>query len=301
MSICAIILTKNEAIHLPRCMAALAMLVDEIYVVDSFSTDGTVSIATSHGASILQNPWKNYATQLNWAIDNIKTDCDWLLRIDADEYFDATSCNHLLGIAASAAPVVGGVYVCRHIVFMGKRIRFGAVGTTHQLRLWRKGQGQCENRWMDEHIRLRTGSTIVCDAHLFDDNLNSLSWWIEKHNSYASREAVDSLNHQYALLPPEKSESLPAHTQAKRKRWLKENVYARMPLGVRPIVYFFYRYVVAGGFLDGVRGFIFHFMQGLWYRLLVDAKQFECVSFAKDNNVDLADAIKVKLGISIRQ
>lgn len=298
MSICAIILTKNEAVHLERCIVALQRLADDVFVVDSHSTDDTVDIATRLGATVLHNPWTNYSTQFNWAIANISTTCNWLLRIDADEYFDDSSCRQLLLESSSAGADVGGYFVLRHIVFMGKRIRFGAVGTTHQLRLWRRGDGYCENRWMDEHIGLIRGATLISDAHLFDDNLNSLGWWIEKHNGYASREAVDNLNQKYSLLRQESSQALPV-SQARQKRWLKEHFYARLPLGARPFMYFCYRYFLAGGFLDGFRGFIFHFMQGLWYRLLVDSKQYECELYAKEKNVRIVDAIKAKLGIAL--
>ena len=129
---------------------------------------------------------------------------------------------------------------------------------------------------MDEHIVLSPGARFVtARGHLVDDNLKGITFWINKHNRYASREAVDLLNTKYPLLDRDEALQVVDDPQAKRKRRIKEKGYARLPVGLRAGLYFIYRYFVCLGFLDGYKGFIWHFMQGFWYRLLVDLKILE--------------------------
>ena len=129
---------------------------------------------------------------------------------------------------------------------------------------------------MDEHIKLFDGTTItVEDGDQVDANLNNLTWWTEKHNGYATREMADMLMTEYGL--DNRSGGVAAKffgTEEQRKRWLKLK-YVKSPLFVRPFVNFFLRYVLKGGFLDGKEGFVWHVLQGFWYRMLVDAKVYE--------------------------
>ena len=195
----AIILTLNEEMHIARCIESLAGQCTSITVVDSGSTDGTTEIAIALGAQVLRNPWINYASQMNYAIEALADRGGWLLRIDADEVLDADSRQTLAEAIAGAAPEVDGLVVQRRIHFLGRRIRHGAIEPSWQLRLWRNGAGRCEQRWMDEHIKV-VGSVARTELVLSDINLNSLTWWTSKHNSYASREAIEILNRKYGFL-----------------------------------------------------------------------------------------------------
>lgn len=177
---------------------------------------------------------------------------------------------------AQSAPNVNGVYVRKRIDFMGRPLLHGGWYPSYHLKIFRRGHGDCENRWMDEHIRLFDGTAItVEDGNQVDANLNDLTWWTEKHNGYALREMVDMLLMEYGLDDSAK-EVQPKFfgTEEQRKRWLKLR-YVRSPLFVRPFVNFFLRYVLKGGFRDGKEGFIWHILQGFWYRMLVDAKVYE--------------------------
>jgi hypothetical protein len=128
---------------------------------------------------------------------------------------------------------------------------------------------------MDEHVVLSSGTTRQLYADIIDKNNKDLTFWTDKHNKYASREVLDVIAKRARS---DESDKLPAslgESQAQARRWMKDNVYARVPLFVRPLLYFLYRYFVRLGFLDGKEGLIFHFLQGFWYRFLVDAKLFE--------------------------
>lgn len=275
-SIAAIILTKDEEKHIERCINSLKGVCDEIIVVDSFSTDRTCDIAEAMGAKVYKNPWKNYATQFNYGVYNCNIKSAWIWRIDADEFLEGN-----IGIAVKKAlkecnDDVNGVYIRKRIDFIGRPLLHGGWYPSYHLKIFRNGHGDCENRWMDEHIRIFDGTTItVEEGNQVDANLNSLTWWTQKHNGYATREMVDMLMMEYGL-DAKAQEVVPKFfgTEEQRKRWLKMK-YVKFPLFIRPFINFFLRYILKAGFLDGKEGFIWHILQGFWYRMLVDAKIFE--------------------------
>lgn len=271
---------------------------DRLYVIDSGSMDRTVEIAQEAGAEVLNRDWVNYATQLNWALDQLPPDTEWVLRLDADEVVtEGLSAEVQEKLARLPASVVG-VYVSRRMTFMGRPIRWGGLFPVRVMRLFRHGKGRCENRWMDEHIRVE-GETTDFQGEIVDDNLNSLTWWTEKHNAYASREVVDLLNLEYGFMAHETVADLRGGQQTGVKRWLKEQVYARLPGGARAAAYFVYRYIFRLGFLDGKEGTAFHVLQGFWYRYLVDMKLHEVKTYMKTKNVDAVTAIRDVLSISV--
>jgi len=277
-SITVQILTYNEEQHIERAINSVKSFASQVVVIDSFSTDKTVELAQSMGAIVLQNVWQNnHARQFNWGLDNAPITGEWIMRLDADEYVTPELAEEIKNRFNQIEPNVNGIYMRRRIHFLGKWMKHGATYPMWILRLWRTSYGRCENRWMDEHIVLSSGETTRFDHDFVDDNLNSLTWWTTKHNQYASREAADLLNLKYNFMA---SDIRVEHDkeQAMLKRWLKENVYSKMPLFIRPFFYFFYRYFIRLGFVDGWRGLQWNFLQGLWYRFLVDAKVYEVES-----------------------
>lgn len=299
MRIAAIILTKNESLHLDRCLTNVKLLTDEIFVVDSGSTDSTENIARSHQAKFLFNSWINYSIQFNWALSyvNRNSNADWILRIDADELMDGHLINSIKTKLNAVPENVDGFVVKRRMSFRGKIIKHGGVFPSRVLRLVRRGSAECEQRWMDEHLVV-DGKTLELDGELLDDNLNSLTWWVDKHNHYASREAVDIILMKYTENSAQNSVSN-FGWRAKVKRFLKVYLYLSLPGGLRAILYFFYRYVFCLGFLDGSRGFSFHFFQGLWYRALVDEKVSEVESLMKKSNLNHIQAVKAAFNIDL--
>jgi glycosyltransferase involved in cell wall biosynthesis len=297
MKLIIIILTFNEERHLKRCIESLQNLKAEIFVVDSFSTDRTLEIARSSGARILQHQFINHAKQFNWALEQLNSNFDWVLRIDADEVMTAELCDEIKNRLSLLSSDVSGVLVRRCIIFQGKLIKYGGA-MTKVLRLFRYGRGKCENRWMDEHIKV-VGSIIEFNGELIDNNLNSLTWWINKHNTYASNEAVELLNLEYKFLTSYKGEQLSLGSNTKHKRWLKEWVYFSLPSVLRVFIYFFYRYIIRFGFLDRNPWAGFHFLQGFWYRYLVDLKVAEVKRYKSIKGVDIKTAIYDVLGIEV--
>lgn len=298
MSLTVVILTFNEAQHIGRAIESVRGIADRIFVVDSGSSDETIEIARAGGAEVRHNRWVNYATQFNWALDQLPPDTEWVLRLDADEIVTAPLAAEIAARLPQLGPEVDGVYVSRRMTFLRRPIRHGGVFPVRILRLFRHGRARCENRWMDEHIKIE-GASATFHNEILDDNINPLTWWTAKHNSYASREALDLLNLKFGFMPHETVADLRAGQQAGTKRWLKENVYARLPGGARSLAYFCYRYVFRMGFLDGREGALFHVLQGFWYRYLVDAKLYEVHQCMRRDGVDVVTAIDRVLGIRL--
>lgn len=300
-TIAAIILTKDEEKHITRCIKSLDGICEEIFVIDSFSTDRTCEIAEDMGAKVYKRHWKNYATQFNFGVYQCPIQSEWIWRIDADEYLEGN-----IGIAIKQAlsecgSDVNGVYVRKRIDFMGRPLLHGGWYPSYHLKVFRKGHGDCENRWMDEHIRLFDGRTITIEeGNQVDANLNDLTWWTAKHNAYATREMVDMLMTEYGL-DAKSEEIVPKFwgTEEQRKRWLKIK-YIKTPLFIRPYINFFIRYILKRGFLDGKEGFIWHILQGFWYRMLVDAKIFELKKQFKWQADDIKMYIKNKYAKELR-
>jgi glycosyltransferase involved in cell wall biosynthesis len=264
----AIVLTKNEERDLPECLRSLSGVVSDIYVVDSGSTDRTIEIAKAHGARVLEHDFFNYATQFNWAVDQVSEDMDWVLRIDADERLTDDLRRSIQETLPKLDKNITGLLMARRTHFLGSPIRWGDTYPVWLLRIWRNKAGKCEDTWMDEHIILTHGTVERLHGDLIHEIPKNLNEWINKHNWYATRECNDIIEQQNATDDK-------VAGQAGYRRWLKKNVYLQLPLFVRPCLYWFYRYFIKLGFLDGKVGLMYHFLHAFWYRFLVDAKLYE--------------------------
>ena len=234
VTLAAVILTKNEAKHIVRCLESLKFFVDDIVVVDCYSSDNTKELAESMGARVILHPWKNYATQLNYGIYECGISADWVWRIDADEFIEAPLGENVKSFIQYAPQNITGIYVRKRIDFMGHSLLHGGWYPSYHLKVFRRGHGDCENRWMDEHIRVFDGQTVtIKEGNQVDANLNDLSWWTDKHNGYATREMIDMLMMEFEL-DDKATEVVPNlwGTEEQRKRWLKLK-YVKAPLFIR--------------------------------------------------------------------
>ena len=271
-----VILTYNEEIHIRRCIENVITFAREIFIIDSFSTDKTVEIAREYEkVQVLQNRWENqYAKQFNWGLANAPITSKWVLRLDADEYLLPDLVDELRDKLAGLDSDITGITFNRRYIFMHKWLRRGLY-PVKLLRLFQYRKGICEQRLMDEHIQLLEGRSVEFEHDMVDENLNNLSWMCHKYVNYAIREAVDLLDIKLDLTGAGKTDKEKAiGDQAHGKRMTKQK-YARMPLFWRSFAFFCYRYFLRGGCFDGKIGFIFHFLNAWWYRMLVDAKVFE--------------------------
>jgi glycosyltransferase involved in cell wall biosynthesis len=272
-SIAVVILAFNESIHLPRALDTIRPCAREIFIIDSYSTDNTVDLAKTGGAVVLQHPFQNYARQFEWALENAPITADWVMRLDADEIIEADLAEEIIAKLPTLPSDVTGINLNRKTIFQGRFIRHGGRFPLTLLRIWRRGKARIEDRWMDEHMYLTEGRTVTFSGGFADHNLYDLTFFTAKHNSYASREALDALNQRLHLFEPQLAlASASTAKQARIKRFLKESVYNRLPFEISATLFFVYRYVFQLGFLDGRPGLIYHVLQCFWYRFLVGAK-----------------------------
>lgn len=268
--ISTIILAYNEEIHIERCIRNAQKYAKEIFVVDSFSTDQTREIAEKLGAKVYQHEFRNYAAQFQWALDNLPIQTEWVWRQDADEYLSDELVAEIKERLVDLPDDISGFTAPCLRIFMGKYIKHGIVPLI-LLRLFKYKYGSIEQKMMDEHIQLSQGRVEDLKNPFYDDNLNGLAWWTNKHNGYSDREALDLLFTEYGS-HDETPSTIGSHSASVRKKKLK---YVKLPLFWRAFAFFCYRYFIRLGFLDGKEGFLWHFLQGFWYRLLADAKVFE--------------------------
>lgn len=276
MTVAVVILTHNEERHIGRALESVSSFASEVFIIDSFSTDRTAEQAEALGAKVLRNSWTNYAQQFQWGIDNAPITAEWILRLDADEIIEPDLAERIRTEIPRLPIDVTGINIDRKHIFMGRWIKHGGRYPLTLLRIFRKGCGRIEQRWMDEHVIVESGRTIHLEGGFSDHNLNDLTFFTDKHNKYATREAVDVLNQRYALFERDVDvTSATASRQAAMKRFMKERLYNRIPFPLATLGYFLYRYILQLGFLDGREGLIYHFLQAYWYRFLVGSKILE--------------------------
>lgn len=275
LDISVIILTYNEEMHIRRCLENVNRFASHVFVVDCFSTDKTVEIAESLGATVVQHTWPgNQAEQFNWALDNLNIDTNWILRLDADEYVTDELIDELYGKLPHLSDQVSAVVLPLGRAFLGRILKHGIVNGIKMIRLFRVGKVRYEIRLMDEHLKVLEGDIVSFNGKFIDDNRDSLKHFIDKHNNYSSREAALLLDAEYEITKINEKDDSTFCQDVQQKRLQKQR-YASYPLFWRAFGYFIYRYFVKLGFLDGKEGFLWDFLQGWWYRTLVDAKVFE--------------------------
>jgi glycosyltransferase involved in cell wall biosynthesis len=261
--------------------------VDDIVVVDSFSTDKTLAICERYGCRIVQHKFVNHAVQFNWALDHVPLARPWILRMDADEVLPAPLQQEVAKLAQTSGPDVTGIYLNRRMYFMNRWLKHGGMYPHYILRAFRKGAARYEEK-TEEHLVLASGHAVYARHDFLEDNRqNHLKYWLQKHDDLSDGEIRDTL-----LETADATHDLPPRlfgSKVQRTRWWKVHIYARCPLFLRAFLYCFYRYVLRLGFLDGVPGLIFHVLQGFWYRFYVDARIFEIRSRWQSTTIDFRD------------
>lgn len=274
-----LILTYNEEIHLPRLLSSAYSLNAATYVLDSGSTDQTLSIAQRFGAHIKHHPFSNHPQQWHQALRLFDITTPWVIGLDADQIISEELKNYLLDFKAENHQHIDGIYFNRKNYFKGKWIKHGGFQPFYLLKMFRHSVGYSDlNEGMD-HRFIVPGKTLVWkDGYLIEENLkeNSISFWISKHNIYSDLLALEEVERR-GLTREQTVKPLFWGTPDQRTAWLKR-LWWQMPLLIRPGIYFIYRYFFRLGILDGYQGFLFHFLQGFWFRLIVDIKIKEIIS-----------------------
>lgn len=270
IDITAVVLTYNEAPNIRRCLESIKGFC-KIYVVDSGSTDQTVAICQEYTDQIHVHAYTNHASQWQWALDNLPIKTTWVLALDADFQVSDALKEALRERLQGVADQVDGIYVRHRYVFGGATIRFG--GTKHYwLRIVRHGKSRADLSDLVDFRFLVEGKTIEWNASVVEYNRHDddISTWLLKQDKFAVRLAVEEELRRAAMLHWERNPRFFGNAD-ERIMWLRDR-WLRLPLFLRPVAYFVYRYLLALGFLDGRGGFLYHVLQGFWLRTVVDWK-----------------------------
>lgn len=270
-----IILTYNSEGIIEQTLKAAKQISQNIFVVDSFSDDTTLSICKKYTKEIVQRKFTNYSDQRNWAMNNLQIPDDaWIFHLDADEILTPELILEINDeFNKNNTDKFVGYLIRRRVVFLGNEIRHGALYPNWHCRLFRKGVGRCEDRLYDQHFVVE-GLTKKFKGYMLDVQSSSLSEWVVRHDKWStleSQELADKKVDQNQKILNGKLFGTPIE----QKRWIKDHIWTKIPLFIRPFVYFLYAYIIRFGFLDGRRGLIYNVLQAFWFRFLVDAKIYE--------------------------
>lgn len=265
-----VVLTFNEEVNLPACLESVAGM--RVLIVDSGSTDATLDIARARGAEVFSHPFETHAKQWAWAVSNLPLREAWVLGLDADQSVTPELRREIEDVIPKTPPSVEGYYMPRRQIFRGRFIRWGGYYPKYLLKLFRKAAVRFDEADVVDHHFFVSGRTEILKGDIMEANRkeDDISVWVAKHNRYASLQA----NADESRVAPSVLVGKLFGTPDQRVLALK-GMWNCLPLFVRPILYFLYRYVLRLGFLDGKQGFVFHVLQGFWYRLLIDIKRDE--------------------------
>ncbi|MBE9603071.1 exosortase Y [Pedobacter sp. MC2016-24] len=269
-----IILTYNEALNLQLLLDSIATLNARIYVLDSGSTDETLAICETNQVQVKQQSFSNHPMQWDAALHLFDIKTPWIIALDADQ----TISNELLVKLHEFKDVnyttINGIYFNRKHIFRGQWIRYGGYFPKYLLKMFRSDLGYSDLKESSDHRFQVPGKSIIWKkAYLIEENLkdHNLDFWISKHNTYSN---LFARQHVAQCLNPASGIELPRLFRASPNEYnaLLKAIWFKLPLYFRPCLYFIYRLVFQLGFLDGKTGILYHFLQGFWFRLVIDLK-----------------------------
>ena len=282
-----IIITFNEDIHLPRLLRSIDGIDAPVYIIDSGSTDNTISIAKTFGAIVLQHAFENHPKQWDYALRNFQVETPWVICLDADQVVTPQLKSLLVNFKEDDYKGVDGIYLNRKNFFKGKWLRHGGYFPFYMLKIFRCGIGYSDLNENMDHRFIVPGETVIWKTgYLVEENLkeNQISFWIDKHNRYSdlvAKEEVERIQQmRLQTIKPRYFGSPDERTAWKKQLWWK------LPRYSRPMLYFIQRLIFQLGFLDGRTGIIFHFLQGFWFRLIVDVKIDELLKKQHDLEIE---------------
>lgn len=262
-----IILAFNEEKNIEGCLKSMGKVFDEVFVVDSGSTDRTISIAEQFTDKIYSHPFNGYSCQRNWAQSDLPVRNEWVFHIDADERITAGLAEELKAVFAGPLDNIDGFMISRKTVFMGRWIRHGGHYPVYHTRIFKKQNGVCEDRMYHQHFIVK-GRVLKLKSDIIDVLVPDISTMIDRLNRWTDMEAQEALSKRR----PGRLNGDFFKGPISRRRWFRENLYGSMPLFLRAFLYFFYRYIIRLGFLDGIEGLVFHSIQCLWQYFVIDVK-----------------------------
>jgi glycosyltransferase involved in cell wall biosynthesis len=273
------ILTRNEEADVADAVRSLQAAADVVVVVDSLSDDETKAVALATGAVVLERPFDNFASQRNWALDQIEATLRprWVFSLDADERVPPQLADELRQVADDD-PEYDVLTVARLVRFSGRILRHGGMASTRLVRMVRPGAGRYENRVVNEHFVAAPDARVgALAAPILHEDVRSWARYIEKHNLYSTLEAEARFARRTGGGGVHLRQA--ARQPFLRRRWVREQVWERLP--GKPILRFVEAYIVRGGFLDGRPG-LEKAVFNAWLEMCIDLKYRQLLAQSTD-------------------
>ncbi|MGL5133946.1 MAG: glycosyltransferase family 2 protein [Planktothrix sp.] len=290
LPVSVLIPARNEQSNLPACLASVARA-DEIFVVDSQSSDRSVEIAEDYGAKVVQFYFKGgWPKKKNWSLETLPFRNEWVLIVDCDERITPESWDEIAEVIKN--PEYTGYYINRRVFFLGTWVRHGGKYPDWNLRLFKHKLGRYENlntedvpntgdNEVHEHVVMSSGQVGYLKNDMLHEDFRDLFHWIERHNRYSNWEARVYYN---TLMGTDDSKTIGADLfgdSVQRKRFLKK-IWVRLPF--KPLLRFIIFYIIRLGFLDGKAGYIYGRLLSQ-YEYQIGVKLFELRTFGGQLNV----------------
>lgn len=272
-----LVTTHNEEVNIERCLRSVRDLADQVFVIDSESADATVGIARRYADDVVNLAYEHgriIPWIFQWGLENLPIRNEWVLILEADQAVTEALRSELAALFTAGGPPLDGYYIRRCMIFRGKPIRWGGYGRKRLLKLFRRSVSALDPVEQDTRVYVR-GQVGRLRAPLEEWNRkeDSILFYLKKHLRYAeafAREEHERRTRGIAF----KGRARLFGSPDERVLWAKA-LYYRLPLFVRPALYFAYRYFLRLGILDGGNGYVFHFLQAFWFRLIVDVRLAE--------------------------
>ena len=261
--ISVVVLTKDEAANLPRCLGSVAWA-DDVLVLDSGSSDDTCEVARRLGARVLVRPFDSFGSQRNHAMEQGGLRHEWVLHLDADEVVTPQLRQQLEAIVRAGAAAPYPAYrIPSKVIFMGRWLRHAGMYPAYQVRFGRRDALRFVDHGHGQREALPPESVGTLDAAFDHYNFSKgVNDWFSRHLRYARAEALQALAERSAPLRP--AELLSADPTI-RRRALKR-LGNRLPF--RPTLRFWYAFALRMGFLDGVAGYRYSRMLQSYQRFI---------------------------------
>lgn len=288
LPVSVLVTTRNEELNIRRSLESVRPWVDQIFVIDSESSDHTTEIAARFADQVVELEYEHgriIPWIFQWGLDHLPLVNDWVLILEADQAPTPELEKEIRDLFSQGPEAIGpdGFYIRRKQVFRGKWIRWGGYGSKYLLKLFRRSKSQLDTLEQDTRVYV-DGRVDRLSEPLEEWNRkeDSIFFYLEKHLRYAEAFSQEELKRRQSPVQWKAKPSL-FGSPDQRVLWLK-TIYYRSPLYVRSFVYFLYRYFLRLGFLDGKRGFVFHFLQSFWFRLVIDVRLEELLAAGKRAN-----------------
>lgn len=252
-----LILTRNEEQDLPGCLESISWC-DDVFVFDSFSTDGTAEVARRFGANFVQRKFDGFASQRNAALDELPFRHDWVFILDADERVTPDLAREMHEALNKVADGTSGFRLRRRDFFNGTWLKHAQI-SPYTIRLVRLGKARYA--WeLNEKFQV---NGEIEDLESYLDHFpfsKGIAHWLSKHNTYSTVEAQGIVGGLWR-----NNASLKTALMAKdfdQRRIAQKAIAFRMP--VRPLIKWLYMMFVRGAILDGRAGIAYANLQAMY-------------------------------------